>query len=120
MAILGYQAIYENVRSYPSAHINRVLDVDPYAGSLRVPYGVKTDVEQQLALPTESTLDLEAQWSNDAFTRIAVTSKMRFQYNSADSPYAMAYVLVEDGLQCDTTGWEQANFYYYFKDYEDV
>ena len=119
MAILGYQAIYENVRSYPSAHINRVLDVDPYAGSLRVPYGVKTDVEQQLALPTEATLDLEAQWSNDAFTRIAVTSKMRFQYNSADSPYAMAYVLVEDGLQCDTTGWEQANFYYYFKDYEE-
>ncbi len=116
MAILGYQSIYENVHQYPSAYINRVMNVDPYAGSKGTAYGVKEDVEMQQGLPTEASLELEAKWSNDTFTRITVTSKMQFQYNSPVSTYAMAYVLVEDGLQCDTVGWEQQNFFYYFKD----
>jgi len=119
MTILGYQPMYENVRDYPSAYFNREYGVDPYAGTLREARGSRYDVLWQQSQPTEASLDVEARWSNDQQTRIAVTSRMRFQYESAKAPYGLAYVLVEDGLQCDTTGWEQRNFYYYFKDQDD-
>ena len=119
MTIPGYQPMYENVRDYPSAYFNREYGVDPYAGTLREARGSRYDVLWQQSQPTEASLDVEARWSNDQQTRIAVTSRMRFQYESAKAPYGLAYVLVEDGLQCDTTGWEQRNFYYYFKDQDD-
>ena len=119
MTILGYQPMYENVRDYPTAFFNREYDVDPYAGSLEQPRGSRYDVLWQQSLPTEASLDVKAQWSSSLQTRINVTSTMRFQYQSDTAPYGLAYVLVEDGLECDTTGWEQRNFYYYFKDQDD-
>jgi thiol-disulfide isomerase/thioredoxin len=119
MTILGYQPMYENVREYPSAYFNRAYGVDPYAGTIEQPRGSRFDVLWQQSLPTEASLDIEARWTNEQQTRIAVTSKMRFQYHSDTAPYGVAYVLVEDGLQCDTTGWEQRNFFFYFKDQGD-
>ena len=119
MAILGYQPIYQDVRSYPLAFFNREYSADPYGGSLLEDYGAYQDVAWQQSLPTEAALKLSARWSNDLQTRIAVTATSTFQYASADADYGLAYVVVEDGLQCDTTGWEQRNFFTYFADWDE-
>lgn len=119
MTILAYQALYNNVYSYPEGILDRHVEGDPYAGSGRTVYGVKADVESELAIPTEASLDLAARWANAEKTRITATTSLRFQYHADSAPYGLAYVVVADSLRGDSTGWVQRNFYYYFTDDPD-
>ena len=104
--------------SFPSAGINRLAVADPYKGlsypNDGVHYTFGGDVAVQLVdavYPSEASVDLSAEWASDAKEAINVTVNTTFGYDRMTSPYALAFVLVEDGMTGTTDAWDQFNYY---------
>lgn len=102
----------------PSATLNRTQIVDPYFGSSDAMLGIVDDVEALLQVPAIAEVSVSPVWNDEANTVINVKTDVSFIIDSEDAPYALAYVLVEDGLTgADddgqySYGWWQANAYY--------
>ena len=107
---------FGNQLGIPSALLNRTNDYeifDPYFGSSSsTMLGVLDDFEAQRGA-AEAEVVVCPMWGNQSQTQINVNTDITFLYNRDDAPYALAYVLVTDGLQGDGTPyWWQYNGIY--------
>lgn len=95
--------------SVPSALLNRtgMALYDPYYGSGSTSLGIFDDFEA-LRGAAEAEVAVSPQW-NENQTKINVSTDVTFLYNRDDAPYALAYVLLSDGLQGSTYNWWQYN-----------
>lgn len=120
MGILPYEDLIHTVSSYPNSSTNRSFMCDPYAGTSKSNYGIKTDMESELAKITVADIDLIAEWETaDSLTINSVTS-VTFKYSRNDAPYALVYVLLSDSIyHPNDPDYVQANFYAEFTDDEE-
>ena len=106
MAIDAYKNfIYENVGGFPSSFIDRQYDIDPSYSALN--YYVKL----ALGRTAPAAIELKAEWENADQNSVVFNTTTRFSYNDEKAQYAIAYVLVEDGLTGTGSNWAQANYY---------
>lgn len=104
MAITDYNPIMSSVSSFPSAFINRISDLYPSVSSL------KTYIQSHLDRTTVGSITATASWSNAAKTAIDIDTQTTFVYNDDNGQYAIAYVLIEDGLKGTSSSWAQTNY----------
>jgi hypothetical protein len=108
MQIAGYDAFKPNYDSYPGAFINRNEDVvDPYNGLSGMP--ITDIVSYTLSQPCEADLTVNATWSEPAIVDIVVTTTFRF--STTQRNYALALVVLQDGLTGSGDDWAQKNNY---------
>lgn len=119
MEIMAYSDITSTIYSYPVARLNRDREGDPYAGSASQVYGVKDDYDYERSILSEAAVETTATWANADSTRIKVDTDVTFQLNASEAPYALAYVLLADGLSGEGSVWNQTNYFYYFTDSPD-
>lgn len=115
--------IASNTKGYPKVNINRNIWCDPYHGTdaNAMTYDniyVQNDVERELAFLPEAAIDLKATW-NENRTGFMAETDILFQCNIEDAPYALAFVLLADGLKGTGTNWTQSNSYAALADYVD-
>lgn len=94
----------------PSALLNRTGNMylfDPYYGSGSAYLGI-LDGFEALRGAAEAEVAVSPQW-NENQTEINVNTDVTFLYNRDDAPYALAYVLLSDGLQGSEYYWWQYN-----------
>ena len=104
MAIPGYNQILSNVSSFPSAKLNRENGLYPYFSS------IKYYVNNSLSRAVPGSIQAKAQWTNNGQTAIKIDTETIFQYSTNDGHFAIAYVLVEDGLTGTGSSWAQSNY----------
>ncbi len=112
-------SVYNNVvalygASLPSATLNRTSAIDPYYGSdisFTQPMFITNDYEALLDIPVECSVDVTPSWNDAEYTQIKVSTDVTFQYNSSSAPFALAYVVVADGLTGTTQNWYQSNYF---------
>lgn len=108
MQIAGYDAFKPNYDSYPGAFINRNEDVvDPYNGLSGMP--ITDIVSYTLSQTCEADLAVNATWSEPAIVDIDVTTTFRF--STTQRNYALALVVLQDGLTGSGDDWAQKNNY---------
>lgn len=97
---------------FPTALFDRYAAGDPYYGidgtkdefsADKVPALVKQFV------PSEASVDLVAEWADDAKTKINAKATYNFGYDRMDGSYGLAFILSEDGLTGTTNSWKQYN-----------
>ena len=115
MEILPYGNILIGIHDYPSAWLNREGTCDPYAGVGNDNYGVKQLVDYLQQEIVEAAVELKARWATDEQLAVTAETSVTFQYDRADAPYALAYVLTADSLSHpEDNAWDQKNFFHYF------
>lgn len=104
-------SLYGN--NLPSATLNRTSIIDPYYGSdpsYTQPMYITNDYEALLEIPAVCSVDVTPAWNDAEYTQIKVNTDVTFQYNSASAPFALAYVVVADGLTGTAQNWFQSNY----------
>ena len=101
MAFSPYQSMGPG--TFPSALINRSLQVDPYSG--------RTQLEPALSAIVPGEISATAAWADDDNTLIDIKTRTRFGIGGSSSQFGIAYVLVADGLTGTGSSWAQANYY---------
>ena len=113
MAINAYKPLLSG--SYPDCRIDRNgKKTDPYAGSGTkgtYHYGIDADFAAALSVPTEAGLQLKAQWDQAQQWDVRFTAQTTFGINSADAPYRLAFIILEDGMTGTTADWAQVNYF---------
>ena len=113
-----YEVPYNLGSSFPSAFYDRCSLGDPYLG-------LSIDVENNLyqyggdkavqtvsdAYPSEGKVELAAEWTDDSKQSIKVSAKTQFGYDRLSSPYALGFILSEDGMSGTSQDWYQFNYY---------
>lgn len=110
----------------PIAFYDRMFTGDPYAGieysndGTHYQYGATRSVQIIGAnYPSEAELTLDASYANFAQTSINADVTVNFACNRLTAPYAIAFVLSEDGMTGTDNSWMQAN-YFSTADYSDL
>ena len=111
MTMLDFVPLINTVSGFPSARLNRSVDPDPYFGTSGEMLGIVDDLEDQLNIAAEAEVNVYPMWSEDN-NSINVSTDVTFVIDNADAPYALAYVLLADGLQGSDYTWWQLNSYY--------
>ena len=104
MAIPEYNQILNKVSSFPSAKLNRENDLYPYFST------IKYYANNSLSRAVPGSIQATARWTDDSQTAIQIDTETTFQYSTDDGHFAIAYVLVEDGLTGTGSSWAQSNF----------
>lgn len=104
--------LFQSGISVPSVFLNRINNMeffDPYFGSSQgsTILGIFDDFELMRGA-AEAEVVARPQW-NENQTAINVKADVTFLYNRDDAPYALAYVLLIDGLQGSEDSWWQYN-----------
>ena len=99
------------VEFVPQTAINRIKVVDSYFGST---FGknnaIRLDLNEAVKEIAPAQLNLTPIWSNDGST-INIYTDVTFLYSDDEAPYALAYVITEDGMQGESEDWNQQNIY---------
>lgn len=103
MAISDYNAIVNQTSSFPSSFVNRMLDLYPS------PYYFSVALPLVFDLTVPGSVAVEAQWADDAKSKIDITATSTFSYSDDNANYGVAFVLIEDGLKGTGSSWAQAN-----------
>ena len=97
---------------YPSMLINRTVSVDPYYGlTENTPYGISELVPYAINDISVGSITAKVDWADDEMTKIYVETETTFQYDEPEPSFAIAYILVADGLKGEGEEWWQNNFY---------
>lgn len=100
--------------SFPQATVNRILkDVDPYLAyqtTAPATFGGMTLFREGQQHPTEGTVKLEAKWDSAEKNVLTVSTQTSICFDYANAPYALAFVLTEDGMAGDDDDWLQTNY----------
>ena len=104
MSIADYDPIMYQVDGFPSAFINRSIDVYPDVQGLTL--GVETMMEKF----TTGEIKATARWTDEDKVYIVVDTQTKFVYNDNNGDYGIAYVLIADGLKGTGSDWSQANY----------
>lgn len=105
--------------SAPSALIDRVAMADPYSGFYQLTsandyYRFAADKAVELVdseIPSEASVKLDAEWSDDAKTAIKANVTTTFNVDRKDAPYGLVFVIKEDGMSGTDGSWYQVNAY---------
>ena len=120
MACANYTNVMNTFASgLPAAAFDRVVVGDPYLGLTdtldargHVVYGGDDAIKLvKEVIPSEGTIALDAKWSDDTRTKIDATTTTTLNYDRFDAPYAIAYILSEDGMTGTGNDWLQSNYY---------
>ena len=106
--------IGKKMPSLPIAYLDRAVQLDPYIGThalYDMHFYADEDVSRRLSQLTLADIDLTAQWTDASRTAIALTTSTTFRYSADKAPYGIAFVLLEDGMSGDGSGWTQINGY---------
>lgn len=105
----------------PAAFYDRYLSGDPYLSSDAQAYSFSAyeDLElERAANPSEASLTLEASWADDSKNEIAANVNYTFNYDRTTAPYAISFILSEDGMAgpdeyktAEDSLWLQLNYY---------
>ncbi len=96
----------------PKCIIDRVTTTHPYEGTTGgVHYGLNKDFSAALDVPAEAKIELTAQWENSRRNYIVCNATTTFGLNSETAPYAVIFVILEDGLHGEGKEWAQVNYY---------
>lgn len=109
-----YDFIAQNAGGFPDAVVDRIYHGDPYMGlNDSYTFGADKMVEAVANVyPSEATISLNALWTDDTKTKIQAQTSSSFLYTRTDkNPYAVVFVLCEDGMTGTTDDWQQANYY---------
>lgn len=100
MEIENYQGFADQAfAGYPSALVDRYLDVDPNSEDLEAAY------LQQLNMVSLANIELRAEAGEE--NEVILTSKTKFALDGDGYDYKIAYVVVEDGVG----PYNQSNYY---------
>lgn len=114
MKISAYNTVLANYSAgLPSATLNRTATIDPYYGSDitgTMPFYIENDYKALLETPAECAVDVTAAWGDADYTKLNVKTDITFQYNGTSAPFSIGYVVVEDSLTGNTSGWYQSNY----------
>ena len=109
----------------PVAFFDRLSSGDPYLESnAQVPaFGAYKDLDAvRAAFPSEASLSLTADWTDDSKNRINASVEYAFNYDRTSAPYGIAFILSEDGMggrdipegeqmTAEDSVWLQHNYY---------
>ena len=102
-----------NVPGFPDAWLDRVHETDAYHGDSNSGYDFAMD-DVYLARAAEvapASVDVEADWTDDAQQTVNVTATVTFVKDVSDVDYRMAYILVADDLHGESADWLQSNYF---------
>ena len=88
------------IQRYPTLQMNR--------SRLLPNFTAVTEFEEEKAMGADMDVDVTAQWDK-AKENVTITPRVTFRTTPQDKPYAIAYVLTEDGKA--NTAWVQNNHY---------
>ena len=88
------------IQRYPTLQMNR--------SRLLPNFTAVTEFEEEMAMGADMDVDVTAQWDK-AKENVTITPRVTFRTTPQDKPYAIAYVLTEDGKA--NTAWVQNNHY---------
>ncbi len=122
MLCRSYNDFLGNAYGFPDAMVDRAYHGDPYMGMNRS-YVFAADKMVEAVADTylsEGTIALNALWTDNSKTKIKVEASSTFLYTRTDeNPYAIVFVLSEDGMTGTGTDWQQANYYSGATDFND-
>lgn len=104
MSTNDYSQILASVSGYPSAFFNRETSFYPNASNMT--YLLDNYIDRI----TVADIDTKAYWNSDEQTGIDVATKTTFVYHADEANYAIAYVLLADGLTGTGSSWSQSNY----------
>lgn len=116
MTLKDYYSVTRNFSDgFPSMSLNRLGTMDPYYGIYDMQtanaYKIKDFVEIVQGMLTPGAIKVEAEWTDDSQTKIAVNTTTTFQFDADESPFAIGYLLLADGLTGEGKDWMQHNSY---------
>ncbi len=105
--------IGRKMTSLPICYFDRVVAADPYIGThamYDVHFYADEIVRERLATPTVADIAVGAAWGEEDGV-LEVDAATTFRYGDASAPYALALVLMADGLHGEGNAWTQINGY---------
>ncbi len=108
MGIENYYGTGSPVRGYPTIWASRYSQIKDYTGE-----DAYDDAKNRGAV---MDIEVQAEWDVRK-TTISVQSFTTFRRSLSNARYALAYVIVEDGMQ--GRSWAQANYFYGRYEYEN-
>lgn len=110
--VMTITSLYPNdVNSFPNGYLDRVQNVSPFFGSSGASLGIRDDWKKRANIVAPATLTMEARWTDEAQTKLEVTSTTTFVRDFANNPYQLTYILTADGLKGTGKEWGQQNGY---------
>lgn len=113
MVIEDYADILAKVEGFPSCVLDREVAGDPFYGSTyglgsEPSYGIRNDVEAQLAKTTPAEVKISATSMEEEAIRVSTSIRLMYP-RTTTPPYTVAYVVCADSLRGDTSAWWQNN-----------
>lgn len=107
-----FEYIYSNVSGFPYCELNRAASPDTYYNTLETGYGLDTYITEERSKLSPAIVEVEPFWTDENKNSITVKTNLNFQLNlNGQTPYALSYVMVADGLSGPGKDWKQKNFY---------
>lgn len=109
-----YNFLAMNAGGFPDAIYDRAYHADPYIGNNNsYTFGADAVVDMlKKEYPSEASISLEAYWADDTKTTIIAYAYSTFLYSRPyDNPYAVVFILTEDGMTGTSSDWYQTNYY---------
>lgn len=101
--------------NYPSAQLDRSqFNLSPYYGASKTtdkPADILNDVNSHLVDLPDASVKVSAQWA-DGLGAINVSTTTDFAFDYKDSPFALGFILVGNGLKGESELWYQYNYYH--------
>ncbi|MBQ9187587.1 MAG: Omp28-related outer membrane protein [Prevotella sp.] len=91
--------------TYPVAEVNRAFTTDPYTGATTASYyganhfAAAEVVTATLTKATEASVGVEAQWTDDTESKVAITATTTFMADFKSAPYRLAFVVIKDNVK---------------------
>lgn len=98
------------VGGFPSAFVDRGMEVDPFYGLSEEGFGVLDVLQWRNTMFGTADLALEATLSEESNT-VDVKCDVIFPFTDDNVNYTLEYLLVEDGLTGESSDWAQSNYY---------
>jgi thiol-disulfide isomerase/thioredoxin len=109
-----YSFLAQNASGFPDAIYDRAYHADPYIGdNSSYSFGADAVVDMlKKVYPSEASLTIEAHWTDATKTAIDAKTYATFLYSRSDeNPYAVVFILTEDGMTGTGSDWYQTNYY---------
>ena len=111
MQTYNSNAYPNNIDGFPSAFVDRTIEVDPFYGTGSASGGIVSFMQQYAAISTNASIDVTAQWANADKTEISVTVNTYFTEDIDNAAYAVEVMLIADDLYGTGSSWNQSNYY---------
>ena len=106
MQISAYSSIVNTYcDGYPGSITDRQFEADPSFS------GLKSALNQAFNRVAPAAIELYAEWASEEQKAVVFKTTTSFAYSGYNNQYAIAFVLVEDGLKGTGSNWAQQNYY---------